>query len=232
MSCASHVEVFSYSPWPPLEEGESEVEFYLVYQGTLPAAGRGGKSGRLREKHDIRKHFHKQLVTLWNTQPFLANFGKSALFEVAGKWESAESRESALKNFSSRYAKCGYRFMPLVSQWFMAACSLEILFLRRDGPGSLIKSGGDIDNRLKVLFDALRMPEYDHDVCGDKPSSDEEPLFCLLEDDRLISKVSVETNWLLTPLQDDEHINDVHLTIKVKTISMGSRSYETAFHGA
>jgi len=112
----------------------------------------------------------------------------------------------------------------------MVACALDILFLRREGPGSLIRSGGDIDNRLKVLFDALRMPQTCDEVCGDSPTPDEDPFFCLLEDDKLISKVAVETNWLLTPLADNEHINDVHLVIRVKTIVTGSYRYETAFH--
>jgi hypothetical protein len=35
---------------------------------------------------------------------------------------------------------------------------LNILFLRADIPGKVVQSG-DIDNRLKTLFDALRMPQ-------------------------------------------------------------------------
>jgi hypothetical protein len=107
---------------------------------------------------------------------------------------------------------------------------LDILFLRRDGPGSLIKSGGDIDNRLKVLFDGLRMPQGSEELCGDSPCQDEDPFYCLLEDDKLISKVQVETNWLLTPQGQGERIHDVHLIIRVKTImTEGSNKYETAF---
>jgi hypothetical protein len=132
-------------------------------------------------------------------------------------------------NYTERYLRCGYRFMPLVSEFLMVACALDIIFLRRDGPGSLIKSGGDIDNRLKVLFDALRMPQVCDEVCGDTPRADEDPFYVLLEDDRLISKVQVETNWLLTPPAAGEHINDVHLLIRVKTIVTGSRKYEAAF---
>ena len=81
--------------------------------------------------------------------------------------------------FADRYARCGYRFMPLISDWFFTGipCSLDILFLRRDGPGSLVKHGGDIDNRLKVLFDALRMPDTCDEVCGDSPGPDEDPFY-------------------------------------------------------
>ena len=99
-----------------------------------------------------------------------------------------------------------------------------------DGPGSIVKSGGDIDNRLKVLFDALRMPQTCDEVCGDVPAEDENPFFCLLEDYKLISKVQVETNRLLTPPAEGEHIHDIHLVIRVKTILAVSAKYEMAFH--
>jgi hypothetical protein len=200
------------------QEGQTEVEFHLVYQGELPAAGQGGGKTRTREKQDMRKVFHKQLSRLWETQPFLVQFARG---------EVVDTKRHPL---ADRYARCGYRFMPLISEWFMVACALDILFLRRDGPGSLVKSGGDIDNRLKVLFDALRMPQTCDEVCGDSPGADEDPFFCLLEDDKLISKVQVETNWLLTPLADGEKLHDVHLIIRVKTVTAGSSKYEAAFH--
>ncbi len=206
----SHIDHFSYSEWPEVGEGQTEVEFHLLYQGKLPAAG---QSTRAREKHDIRKVFHIQLGSLWNTQPFLASFRK----------------QHPGDELADRYSRCGYRFLPLISQWFMLSCALDVLFLRRDGPGSLVRSGGDIDNRVKVLFDALRMPQTCDEVCGDSPAADENPFFCLLEDDKLISKVQVETNWLLTPPAPTEHIHEVHLMIRVKTIVASSARYEAAF---
>jgi hypothetical protein len=50
------------------------VEFHLVYQGKLPAAGQSNT--RAREKQDMRKVFHKQLASLWTTHPFLIDFMK------------------------------------------------------------------------------------------------------------------------------------------------------------
>lgn len=69
---SSHVDLWDYSEWPKLEEGQTEMEFHLVYQGRLPAAGQSNT--RAREKHDIRKVFHKQLASLWKTHPFLIGF--------------------------------------------------------------------------------------------------------------------------------------------------------------
>jgi hypothetical protein len=211
--------VLDYCAWPTLEEGQSEMEFHLIYQGELPAASGKGKRTRTPEKHAIRKVFHKQLAQLWKTHPFLYGF----LDEVGPP-------DKPRHNYGDRYARCGYRFVPLVSEFFMVACALDILFLRRDGPGALVKSGGDIDNRLKVLFDALRMPQTCDEVCGESPGPEENPFYCLLEDDSLITQVRVDTNWLLTPPGANEHVNDVHLIIKVKTIVVGSGTYESAFH--
>jgi hypothetical protein len=59
---------------------------------------------------------------------------------------------------AGQFARNGYNFVPLVTERLLLLCRLDVLFLRPDPPGSLIKSG-DIDNRLKTLFDALRMPE-------------------------------------------------------------------------
>ena len=221
----SHFDVLNYSEWPELEKGQTELEFHLIYQGKLPAASQS--STRARDKQDIRKVFHRQLASLWNRSSFLLQF-------LAEDMRPDDPDPNATKrprhNYANMYQRCGYRFIPLVSKYFMVSCSLNILFLRREGPGSLIKSGGDIDNRLKVLFDALRMPQTCDEVCGDSPDIGEDPFYCLLEDDNLISKVSVETNWLLAPLRDHERLNDVHLIIGVKTIVTDGLHYETAFH--
>jgi len=120
---------------------------------------------------------------------------------------------------ANKYSRCGYRFLPLVREDWGIACSLDILFLRRDGPGSLIKSGGDIDNRIKVLFDALRIPRETQEIpSGDKPTDDEDPFYCLLEDDTLVNQVSITTDRLLLPMESGEAIHDVMLIIRVKTI--------------
>ena len=57
---------------------------------------------------------------------------------------------------------------------------------------------GDIDNRLKTLFDALRVPGVPQEIASNtRPSSANEPHFTLLEDDALIARINVETDRLL-----------------------------------
>src|SRR4051794_11412027 len=68
------------------------------------------------------------------------------------------------------------------------------------------------EDRLKGLFDALRRPVNAQEVPGGwVPSPDEQPLFCLLDDDRLITRVNVDTDRWLAAESDD----DVALTIRV-----------------
>lgn len=128
-----------------------------------------------------------------------------------------------------RFQCGGYRFVPLVTEDLALICAIEILFLRPDPPGSLIQSG-DIDNRLKTLFDALRMPGPDAaELGGNNPREDESPFYCLLQDDRLISRVSVETDVLLQPTSPEnaDNPNDARLLITVKLKPVNPTVYHT-----
>lgn len=71
-----------------------------------------------------------------------------------------------------------FRFAPLVTTRYDLIATIELLFLRPEPPGRLISQGGDIDNRLKTLFDALRMPRVTSELpSGDAPRQDEDPFF-------------------------------------------------------
>src|SRR6266404_999995 len=83
------------------------------------------------------------------------------------------------------------------------------------------KQGGDLDNRVKTLFDALRLPEDGEMHCW--KAGDPEPFYCLLENDSLISDFSVETGRLLTKPQSNA--NEVSLVIKVTVKVTQVRSY-------
>lgn len=155
------------------------MEFRLIYQGLLPAESSG--STRREEKHLIRRQFHGQLRQLWSEHPALRQWCSAPVAERGGR--------TTADAWADSYARSGFRFLPLITRHLGLACSLDILFLRRDSPGNLIKSGaGDIDNRIKVLFDALRMPTEAQELTGESPSDDENPFYCLLEDDSLITK--------------------------------------------
>jgi hypothetical protein len=133
-------------------------------------------------------------------------------------------QEALARNFSRN----GFRFVPLCTEKLTLLCRIDVLFLRPDAPGSLIKSG-DIDNRLKTLFDALRMPASADELGGYQPGQDEDPFFCLLEDDKLISHISVETDVLLEPIGQTFDANDARLVMTVNIrpadVTMGNSSF-------
>ena len=93
-------------------------------------------------------------------------------------------------------------------------CELDVLFLRHGEPGSII-TGGDIDNRLLTLSDGLCIPNGIKEIeylekQNDFPIND--PIFCLLEDDSLISRWNVKTDRLLS---SNVVPTDVRLVIEV-----------------
>ncbi len=169
------------------------MEFRLVYRGKLRADS-GGES-RAREKHAIRRYLHPQLKELW----------------VQHSWFGDPL------SIAANFSRCGFRFIPLVRRDFGLACALDILFLRRDAPGNVIRSGGDLDNRVKTLFDGLRAPLQCSELAGAVPESGEDPFFCLLEDDSLITDVRITTDRLLSPSADKSDIHDVELVIRVES---------------
>jgi hypothetical protein len=193
------------------------MQFRLIYEGKLPSAGRS--KTRNKEKHSIRKVLHKQLSQLWKNQPILSRYLST----------DRNNSKSGADRMADEFQRCGFRFLPLTHNYFGSlACALDILFLSRDQPGDLIYHGGDIDNRIKVLFDALRMPLNDTELSGHKPEKDENPFFCLLEDDKQIIEVKIAADRLLTPVKNDSDIKDVLLIIHVKTISLDGDAF-TAF---
>lgn len=155
------------------------MEFTLHYRGELKA-NRGAK-----DKHALRRYFHSQLAILWQQIP-LKDRG-----DLLGQEEND-------KNSSIIQSINGFDFAPLINEKLHLIAELRITMLRPEPPGAIITQAGDIDNRLKTLFDALKMPKEPTALpTGEQPKEDEMPFFCLLEDDNLITKVAVSTDRLL-----------------------------------
>ena len=175
------------------------VRFTLTYQGPL----RGSTAKVAQHKHEVRRALHPQLRALWGYEPLRGisdRWLRPVPYEFEGDDEVSAVREVA-----------GQTFVVLVRSELKLVAELDILLLRPEPPGNILQRA-DIDNRLKVLFDALRRPENAQEIPGGwVPSSDEQPLFCLLDDDRLITRVNVDTDRLLAAESDD----NVALTIRV-----------------
>ena len=199
---------------PDHDLGEAVMEFRLTYAGPLYGASK--TKTRADHKHEIRCHFHPQLRRLWEVTPHLRN---ARAVDPGGGYIHPAALEMAAQLrvdwLASQFQRNGYRFVPLVTEELSLLCSVSILFLRPDAPGSLIQSG-DIDNRLKTLFDALRIVGSAQELGKyQEPAEDQTPFFCLLEDDSLITRVSVETDTLLEPVSDPPDPDDARLIITV-----------------
>jgi len=101
---------------------------------------------------------------------------------------------------------------------------LDISLLRPEPLGSIITQSGDIDNRLKTLLDALKVPISPGALpASEKPGPEEDPFFCLLEDDSLITRISVSTDRLLEPgIKPSEAVIQIHVTTKQIEVYMGT----------
>ena len=80
--------------------------------------------------------------------------------------------------------------------------------------------GGDIDNRLKTLLDSLKIPSEPGALPPDAaPNSKDKFFFCLLEDDNLITELSVNTKQLLGPVLER---GEVIVILDIETIKTGT----------
>jgi hypothetical protein len=183
----------------PLAIGD-EVNFRLTYDGSLKAASQSDT--RRLDKHRMRCVFSRQLFNLFANRDVLTK-----QFDEPSLWKTLK-----------RYRRGHFRCLPIVRADLHLVCDLDILFLRRENPGSLVCAGGDLDNRIKVLFDALRVPQDDNEVRGIRPESGEEdqPLACLTEDDKLITGFRCTTDRLLEPANSAAEENNVRLIINVE----------------
>lgn len=204
------------------------MKFRLTYEGPLRSINRDARPDApdymAAHKHAIRRHFHVQLRQLWATDPFLRitdgiehNFAEMAGITAPGQWRHGASA-TLLEIATYPKDQFGFHFTPLVHEQFHLACSLDILFLRQDIPGSILHAG-DIDNRVKTVIDALRAPRLQNEFLGRNnaqiaPLEGEDPFFVLLEDDKQVSHFSVETDRLLDPPNEDA--SNVRLIITVE----------------
>jgi hypothetical protein len=127
---------------------------------------------------------HPQINDLWTDSEL------SAIRDVIDPTITNASQHLATIN--------GFKFATVVHQHFHLRARLHIV-LQRAGPAGHLINGGDIDNRLKTLFDALTLPNRQQIPPDWNPGPDQDPLHCLLEDDCLITSVAVESERLLGP---------------------------------
>ena len=207
------------------------MKFTLYFTGRLPSAS---ASARLREKHDIRKHLHPQLLQLFRTHPALPKFIRHPddTRTALGPTDWADWPRWEWPNFGDAWfeeqavhpvgdIKC----VPLVRSNMSLIAELDVLFLRHGEPGAIFQSG-DLDNRILTLSDGLRLPKGQNEeafMTNDTGISRTSPFFCLLEDDSLITRWNVRTDRLLEEERDRANVQlIIEVTVKATRLTWGN----------
>ena len=158
-------------------------------------------NGDPREKQRLRRALLPQFRELWKQSP-LKDFQYSI------------TRDEPVYRLLLTRDVGRFKFQPLIRSDYELTASLEITLLKPEEPGRIVTQSGDIDNLLKTLLDSLQMPKQNQIPESDAPTENETPFYCLLEDDNLITSLSVVTDRLLLPTTDR---NEVMLLIHVIT---------------
>lgn len=214
------------------------MKFTLTFEGSLPPSANKSKAEGVWR---IREHFHPQFLDLWDSHPALKTVMAQRLFPEAGGTllltgghHSSAKRTKAFASGSSTrkmdlcapFEKHGVNFVPLIRETFALHCGLKVIFLRKEPPGRVYQ-GGDLDGRLKTLVDALAMPQHKEQVF--KSETTPNPIYCLLEDDSMVSGLDVQSERLLT---DQNHPKDyARLIIEVDVRVREARAYNLPFLG-
>lgn len=170
------------------------VQFRLTYRGNLAS------NGSLQQKQELRRAFHPQLAELWRQKPL-------------NQFPDFLSESPKPGSVSLLHKAGAFQCSALVTSRIALIADLEILLLRPQEPGNLLGHGGDLDNRLKTLLDALRVPAPSEIPKDDFPREGETPIHCLLEDDALVASLAITTDRLLSPATK----NQVEIIVHVKT---------------
>jgi hypothetical protein len=186
------------------------MEFRLTYAGRLLAHRDGAQMPqRSLHIHEIRRVFHKQLKALWASHPVLKE-----LHDKPPEWHAKRPGPPLVQFF----AHDGFSWLPIVTEASGLICKVDILLLRVGQPGQVVY---DVDNRLKSIFDALRKAKGPDELGARtnqgllKPRAEENPFYVLLEDDSLITHLSVTSDTLLEPVPDVPTDEAVRLVIDV-----------------
>jgi hypothetical protein len=128
------------------------------------------RTGVSEAKHALREQFHPQLV--------------------------AQLEGRVTDDMVARHSRTlsGISYFAPVHQGLSTAVELDVLMLT----SSHLDNVGDADNRLKNLMDGLTRPANAEQASGASAPSDGGPAYCLMDDDRLVSRIGLDVRAWVT----------------------------------
>jgi len=178
------------------------MRFPLSYEGSLPSSGNPRDPTRppkLQEIWAIRNAINPQIKSVIDHHPVFSG--------------GSGNRNKLVQEIGSPIVVAGKKFYALARVAFKLKCDLQIEMHVNHPIATVVTNVGDLDNRLKTLFDALRAPQYPHEIKEYMPNIDD--YCCLLENDVLISALQIET-FRNSAAPPDAPIDHVRLNIRVR----------------
>jgi hypothetical protein len=185
------------------ECGGSRLVFQLVYNGEIRS---GQRRGVLDKKHEMRLAFGVYLRRLWRQEKALQRFA-NGLPRVPYPLRRPAPDDDE-QPFYRTESLGGYAWIPLITRRNRMMVHLDIELVG-DAP-RVLKPSGDIDNRLKVVLDSLRMVRQPSEI-GTATTKGCDDLYVLLEDDSLIHNLTVTA----TPSLGSPVENRVTVDVKI-----------------
>ncbi len=171
------------------------MKFRLLYQGEIKTYPKQ----RARHINDIRASFSTQLKRLLEIPPYSAI---NDYIDLRG-YKKYSNKKNIVKKVG------GLTFIPVISPELDLVAELDILMMH---PEVLGTARADIDNRLKTLLDGLRRPQVSQEVTDNLVKKfSNKPVYTLFDDDKLVTKITVNTTHLL----DFKDVNELVLVIAV-----------------
>ena len=152
------------------------MKFKLLYFGDILT------NPKKRAQHiaDIRMQFHPQLKKLLEHSPWnnLTNY----------------MMPGATKSPINTKHIGGIDWNPIITPNLKLLAEIDIQLLHPEIVGV---ARTDIDNRVKTILDGLRCPQNEHEI-GENTPKNIGPIYTLLDDDHLVTKLTVNTSHLLS----------------------------------
>ncbi|WP_422038215.1 hypothetical protein [Roseibium sp.] len=182
------------------------MKFELMLTGRIPSSN---KKLNLDLAKRIRRQVDDQMKTLWEANP-LSGFQK---------WRANKEYNENTWEGAAVFDKKDRKFVALINDRLLLAARISFHFYDPEGGLDIKSHIVDVDNRLKVLLDLLRVPDDLKQVPEDIDTN-----YCLLSDDKLVWGVSVERHRLLAPINSENHFTRLVVEVVPAKMAMGNIS--------